>query len=84
MTTSTECIVKDATVAGLGLPRKTPGKTLDEILRLLAEPDLSIPQLAARLGKSVSAVERAIRKLRESDRLVCVGPDKGGQWKVLV
>jgi ATP-dependent DNA helicase RecG len=65
-------------------PGETPGKTLDEVLRLLTEkPDLSIPQLATHLGKSESAVERAIRKLRESDRLIRVGPNKGGRWKVL-
>jgi ATP-dependent DNA helicase RecG len=63
---------------------KTPGKTFDEVLRLLAEqPDLSIPELAAQIGKSKSAVVRAIRKLRESGRLVRVGPDKGGRWQVL-
>lgn len=77
-----------AVVVTFGLPGKmtgkTPGKTIDEILRLLtAEPGLSIPELAMRLDKSESAVERAIRKLRESDRLIRVGPDKGGRWKVL-
>jgi Fic family protein len=63
---------------------KTPGKTPDRILDLLREtPDLSIAQLASRLGKSESAVERAIRKLREAGRLQRVGPDKGGHWHVL-
>lgn len=65
-------------------PVKTPGKTPDRIVALLSEfPELSIPELATRLGKSESAVERAIRKLRESGRLERVGPDKGGHWKVL-
>ncbi len=69
-------------------PGQTPvitlGKTPDRIVALLSEfPELSIPELAARLGKSESAVERAIRKLRESGRLKRVGPDKGGHWKVL-
>jgi ATP-dependent DNA helicase RecG len=45
-------------------------------------PGLSIPELAERLGKSVSAVERAIRKLRETGRLVRIGPAKGGRWAV--
>lgn len=62
---------------------KTPGKTPERILGLLRDaPELSIPELAERLGKSVSAVERAIRKLREAGRLARVGPDKGGYWKV--
>lgn len=65
-------------------PRKTPGKTPDQILSLLRDaPSLSIPQLASSLGKSDSAIERAIRKLREAGRLIRVGPDKGGHWQVL-
>ena len=65
-------------------PGKTPGKTPDLILALLAEtPALSIPELAERIGKSASAIERRIRKLRETGRLERIGPAKGGQWKVL-
>ena len=63
---------------------KTPGKTPAAILELLrADPELSIPEIAIRLGKSESAIERAIRKLRESGRLERIGPAKGGSWKVL-
>jgi ATP-dependent DNA helicase RecG len=63
---------------------ETPGKTPAAILQLLKEaPDLTLPQLAARLGKSERAIERAVRKLRESNRLERVGPDKGGQWRVI-
>ncbi len=65
-------------------PGKTPGKTPAAILNLLKEdPDLSIPELATRLHKSESAIERAIRRLRESGRLERIGPAKGGSWKVL-
>jgi ATP-dependent DNA helicase RecG len=63
---------------------ETPGKTPEAILQLLMEhPDMTFPQLAAHIGKSESAIERAIRKLRESGRLIHVGPNKGGRWKVL-
>ena len=65
-------------------PGKTPGKTGAAILSLLKEkPELSAPELAKQLGKSESAILRAIRTLRESGRLVRVGPDKGGHWKVI-
>lgn len=65
-------------------PRKTRVKTPEQVLALLSEtPDLSIPELAQRIGKSASAIERAIRKLREAGRLVRIGPDKGGHWQVL-
>ncbi|MBK9346592.1 MAG: winged helix-turn-helix transcriptional regulator [Burkholderiales bacterium] len=46
-------------------------------------PNSSTSELAARLGRSVSAVERAIRKLRVDGRLVRIGPAKGGHWKVV-
>jgi len=63
---------------------KTPGKTPERILVLLADnPALSIPELAQHIGKSESAIERAIRKLREAGRLQRIGPDKGGHWHVL-
>lgn len=65
-------------------PVKTLGKTPKMILALLRnDPVLTIPELAAQLGKSESAVERAIRKLRESGQLKRIGPDKGGHWKVV-
>ena len=77
-----------AVVMTFGLPvqttGKTTGKTPTAVLRLLAdEPNLSVPQLAARLGKSELTIHRAIRSLRESHRLVRIGPDKGGHWKVI-
>ena len=65
-------------------PGKTPGKTPDRVLAaLLQDGSLSIPAIASEIGKSESAVERAIRKLREEGRLERIGPAKGGHWKVL-
>ena len=63
---------------------KTLGKTLDAILLLLDEnPSLSIPEIAEKINKSESAVERAIRKLREEGRLKRIGPAKGGHWEII-
>ena len=63
---------------------KTQGKTEEQILELLRwNPGLSTPELARNVGKSESAVYRAMRKLRESGRLKRVGPAKGGHWEVL-
>ena len=69
-------------------PGKTPGKTLGKTpgkIRdiLLKTPTLSIPEIALKLAKSESAIERAIRKLRENNLLRRIGPDKGGHWEVL-
>ena len=65
-------------------PGKTPGKTPDLILyRLTQAPGASIPELAQELGKSGSAIERAVRKLRADGKLIRIGPAKGGHWKVI-
>jgi ATP-dependent DNA helicase RecG len=65
-------------------PRQTPQKTPDAILELLrGQPGLAFSEIAPLLGKSESAVKRAVRKLRESGRLQRIGPDKGGHWKVI-
>jgi len=69
-------------------PVKTPVKTLvkmpERILTLLRQqPVLTLAEVAAALGKSTSAVERAARKLREEGRLRYVGPQKGGHWEVV-
>jgi ATP-dependent DNA helicase RecG len=64
-------------------PGKTPGKTPNLILDWLTQaPGTSIPELAQHLGKSDSAIERAIRKLRADGKLVRIGPAKGGHWEV--
>ncbi len=63
---------------------KTPGKTPGKLLELLKDnPALSIPELAEKLGKSESAIERAIRKLRQNGLLKRIGPDKGGYWEII-
>jgi predicted HTH transcriptional regulator len=64
---------------------KTPVKTPEAILMLLRKnPKLTLTEVAERLGKSTSAVERAAAKLREQGRLRYQGPKKGGYWEVLL
>ncbi len=73
--------IRDAVTRGVV---RTPQKMPDAILALLRrQQDLNIHQIAAKLGKSDSAVKRAIRQLRESGRLRRMGPDKGGRWEVV-
>jgi ATP-dependent DNA helicase RecG len=63
---------------------EAPQKTPDAILELLrGHSGLAFSEIAPLLGKSESAVKRAVRKLRESGRLQRIGPDKGGHWKVI-
>jgi ATP-dependent DNA helicase RecG len=68
----------------LKTPVKTPVKTPDAIIQILKEDNcLTLADVAHQIGKSVSAVERATKKLREQGRLKYVGPQKGGHWEVM-
>lgn len=63
---------------------KTRVKTEDQILALLsAHAELSLADVAATIGRSISAVERAVAKLKIQNRLAYEGPKKGGKWKVI-
>jgi predicted HTH transcriptional regulator len=60
------------------------GKTSGKILVLLKEnPALSIPELAEKLGRSESAIERTIRKFRQAGLLKGISPAKSGYWEVV-
>lgn len=64
-------------------PVETRVKTPEAILQVLKEDGtLTLVEVANRIGKSVSAVERAAKKLKDQGRLIYVGPRKGGQWQV--
>ena len=80
--------IHDAVVKVVKTPQKktqkAPRKTPEAILHLLRkQPDMSFQQIAAKPGKSESAIKRAVRGLREACRLQRIGPDKGGHWEVL-
>lgn len=65
-------------------PVKTPVKTPVKILALLREnPETTLAELAALMGKSRSAVERASVKLVKAGQLRRIGPAKGGRWEVI-
>lgn len=62
---------------------KMTGKMTGKVIALLAaDPHLTIPELAIKLEKSESTIERAIRELRKTGLLQRVGPRKGGYWEV--
>lgn len=63
-------------------PVETRVKTPDAILQILKEDSfLTLAEVADRIGKSVSAVERAAKKLRDQGMLEYIGPQKGGYWE---
>jgi ATP-dependent DNA helicase RecG len=65
-------------------PVEAPVKTAARVLeRLHANPQATLAEVAAEIGMSLRAVERASAKLVKDGRLLYVGPRKGGHWKVL-
>ena len=63
---------------------KTQVKTPDQLLDVLTStPSATLSDVAALIGKSLSAVERAAAKLVLEKRLRFVGPRKGGHWEVI-
>lgn len=65
-------------------PVKVRATTETQILDLLSShPELSLSAVAATIGRSLRAVERAVAKLKIDNRLVYEGSKKGGRWKVL-
>ena len=65
-------------------PPKTPLKTPTKILSLLAlNKHMTITELMQDIGKSKSAVKRAIQKLQKEGYLKRLGPKKGGHWEVV-
>ena len=67
------------------LAEKVSVKTSVKILELLGEnPDMTLAEVAAVIGKTVRAVELASSKLVKAGKLRYVGPQKGGHWEVLI
>jgi ATP-dependent DNA helicase RecG len=63
---------------------KTSVQTSVKILNLLREdPGISMAQVAAKLRRSVRAVEMAAAKLVKAGHIRFVGPKKNGHWEVL-
>lgn len=66
------------------IPAERQVKTPEQILALLAtEPTLTLKEVAGRIGKSTSTVERAVAVQVKAGRLRFVGPRKSGRWDVL-
>lgn len=64
-------------------PVETRVKTADRVFAELSDnPNLTLAEVAGRIGKSISAVERASAKLVKEGRLRRIGPRKGGVWEI--
>ena len=79
-----ETLVKTPVETPVEAPVQTLVKTPGQILAMLeTRPEMTLAELAAAIGKSASAVERAAAKLVKEQKLRFVGPKKGGRWEVL-
>ena len=81
---SQKTAVKTSVKTSVKTAMKTSVKTPEKILQLLeANPAMTLAQVAAKIEKSLRAVELASSKLVKAGRLRYVGPQKGGHWEVL-
>ena len=63
---------------------KGSGKTENQVFAFLSDnPEITIPELAEKLGLTTRAVEKQIAKLREKGRLRRIGPARGGRWQTI-
>lgn len=63
---------------------KSSEKTSEKILEIISEnKNISIAEMAGKIGISSRAVEKQISKLKNKDILRRVGADKGGYWEII-
>lgn len=64
--------------------RKSGQKKWSEVLELISEnPKITRAELSEKLEINPSAVQKHILKLKTNGRIVRIGGDKGGYWKIL-
>ena len=79
-----ELVGKASVKASVKTSVKNSVKTTDALLELLRQnPQMTLADVAAQVGRTVRAVEMASAKLVKAGRLRFVGPQKGGHWEVL-
>ena len=64
--------------------QKSMQKSMQKILELIvASPDITLSEMATRLGMTRNGVDKNIRKLKDQGIIRRVGPDKGGHWEII-
>ena len=63
---------------------KKESKILDRVLTLMAEnPLITIPVIVKKSGMSRTAIQNAIRLLKEQGRIERIGSKRNGHWEVM-
>ena len=70
-------------LSGETTQRTTVKNTVKTLELIKANSYITIPELAAALNKSKSAIEKQTVKLKENQQLERIGADKGGYWKII-
>ena len=97
--TGTTDIINKAKEAGLTEPKfiqdemfrtiiyrsKTVEKTVEKILSLIKlNPHITQNQLSEETGLSRRGIEWNLKKLKETNTIKRIGPDRGGYWEILI
>ena len=65
--------------------RKNYGRNAEEIMAWMnAKPQITAAEIASKINKSQSTIEKLIKKLREKKIIERIGSTKGGYWKVVI
>ncbi len=76
--------VKTNKKTGVKKTRRHQLRTSDAIIEMMrVNPLISYVTLAKMLGKAESTIIWQIARLRKSNRIRRIGPDKGGHWEVV-
>ena len=76
--------VKTDKKTGVKKARKSQLRTSEAIIEMMrVNPLISYVTLAKMLGKAKSTIIWQIARLRKSNRIRRIGPDKGGHWEVI-
>ena len=71
-------------LSNYNVPEETSVKTSVKIVEAIKSNDrITIPELAEIIGVTTRSIERNIQTLQQDGKLIRIGPDKGGYWKVI-
>jgi ATP-dependent DNA helicase RecG len=60
-------------------------ETSKAIIQLIsAKPDITLAEIASKIGKTLRAIEMATSKLRKEGKIKFIGPKKNGHWQILI
>lgn len=59
-------------------------KTTEKLIEMMREnPKVTLAEMVAELGISRSAIQKHILRLKDAQLVRRIGPDKGGEWRVV-